>query len=84
MNVAVTEPTSGSMTVTFANASVGIGSSSVIVPVPWLSAIVAFVGFDRLAANVSSNSSRVSPTMGTVKVLVRTPGANESVPAALV
>ena len=55
-----------------------------IVPMPWLSAIVAFVGFDRFAVNVSSNSSRVSPTTGTVKVLVTTPGANETVPAALV
>ncbi len=57
---------------------------SVIVPTPWSSAIVAFVGFERLATNVSSNSSSVSPTTGTVKVLVITPGANVSVPAALV
>ena len=39
----------------------GGGSSSRIVPMPWLSAIVAFVGAERLTKKVSSGSSSVSP-----------------------
>ena len=41
---------------------------------PGPSAIVAFAGFERFARNVSSNSSVVSPTTGTVNVRVTTPG----------
>ena len=81
VNVAVTVPASTSVTVTLLMTRPGVGSLSTIVPTPWLSAMVAFTGLERFATKVSSNSSRVSPTMGTVNVRVRTPGLNVSVPA---
>ena len=81
VNVAVTDPASTSVTVTLLMPTLGVGSLSTIVPTPWLSAIVAFTGLERFATNVSSNSSRTSPTTGTVNVRVTTPGLNVSVPA---
>ena len=82
VNVAVTVPASTSVTVTLLiDERSGVGSLSTIVPTPWLSAIVAFTGLERFATNVSSNSSSVSPTTGTVNVRVSTPGLNVSVPA---
>ena len=56
------------------------GSSSVIVPIPWLSAIVTFTGTVRFTKNVSSISSKTSPTIGTEIVFVTCPGRNVSVP----
>ena len=84
MNVAVVVPASPSVTVTLSTLTVGIGSLSTIVPTPWLSAIVAFIGLERVATNVSSNSSWVSPTTATTIVRVSTPGLNVSVAVASV
>ena len=70
MNVAVVVPASPSAVATLSTLTVGRGSLSTIVPTPWPSAIVAFTGLERSATNVSSNSSRVSPTIGTVNVRV--------------
>ena len=62
----------------------GSGSSSVIVPTPWVSAIVTFTGTVRFTTNVSSISSIVSPTTGTDTVFVTWPGVNVSVPEVVV
>jgi hypothetical protein len=56
-------------------------SSSAIVPVP-LPATVAPAGFERLSVNVSAGSEVVSPLTRTVTVLLVSPGAKVSVPAA--
>ena len=80
VNVAVVVPASPSAVDTLLMPTVGAASLSTIVPTPWLSAMVAFAGFERFARNVSSNSSDVSPTTGTVNVRVTTPGLNVSVP----
>src|SRR6476646_6803636 len=59
----------------------GIGPSSlVIVPTPWLLAITPLLGSVRLTKKVSLSSGVVSPTTGTVIVLLTSPGANERVP----
>ena len=73
-------PVSPSVTVTSLIDSVGVGSSSVIVPTPVASAIAAFVAFERLTVYVSFASSRTSPTTGTVIVRVVTPAGKVSVP----
>ena len=62
----------------------GGGSSSTIVPIPWLSAIVALVGTERFTKNASSISSSTSPTTGTDTVFVTCPGVNVSVPEVVV
>ena len=58
----------------------GTGSLSVIVPVQAPSAMVAFVGLERLTAKASSSSSRMSCAELTFTVLVVVPGAKVSVP----
>src|SRR5215212_359944 len=55
-------------------------SSSTIVPTPCGSAIVAFVGLERLTQNVSSSSSMASPQIMTLTVCVVEPGVKVSVP----
>src|SRR3954452_20389255 len=57
-------------------------SSLVIVTTPWASAMVAFTGAVRLTSTVSSGSTTVSPTIGTLMVVVVAPGANVAVPLA--
>ena len=56
--------------------------SSVMVPTPWLSAMVALTGADRLTKNCSLPSKVPSLVMvtGTVMVMVVTPAAKFSVP----
>ena len=81
MKVALTVPALPSVTVTSSIESVGSGSSSVIVPTPWPSAIVAFVGFERLTKNVSFASSSRSPLTSTVTVFVVWPGGEGQRPA---
>ncbi len=51
-------------------------SSSTIVPIPWLSAMVALTAFVRLSESVSSISSIESPATVTVTVLLVSPGRN--------
>ena len=53
-------------TVTSSIASAGSASSSVMVPTPLPSAIVALTGVERLTVKVSSASSSVSPLTGTL------------------
>ncbi|MCY1524799.1 hypothetical protein D9M68_597500 [compost metagenome] len=59
-------------------------SSLVIVPTPWLSAMVALTAPLRLTKKVSLASGTVSPTTGTVMVCVVVPGVKVSVPLVLV
>ena len=54
---------------------VAFASSFVIVPVPWLSAMVAPTALLRWTVNVSSGSKAVSPLIVTVKALVVAPAA---------
>ena len=82
MNVAVVVPALPSVTVTSSIDRVGGASSSVIVPAPWPSAIVALAGLDRSTENVSLASSSRSPLTATVNVCVVCPAANVSVPLA--
>ncbi len=70
MNVAVVVPLLPSVTVTSPMESAG-KSSFRIVPTPWPSARVAFVGPVRLTVKVSSPSMAVSPSTGTVDGLAR-------------
>ena len=55
-------------------------SSLVIVAWPWLSAIVAPEGLDRLTTNVSLGSTTVSPLTVTSIVCCVVPAAKVSVP----
>ncbi len=80
MKVAFVAPASPSVTVTSLIESVGSGSSSVIVPRPLSSVIVAAVAFDSSSVKVSSPSSSWSPLTTTVTDLVVSPAANVSVP----
>ena len=80
VKVASTVPVSPSATVTSSTDSAGIGSSSVIVPPPCPSVIVAFVGFVRLTKNVSFASSSRSPLTSTVTCLEVWPAAKVTVP----
>jgi hypothetical protein len=82
--VATVVPVSPSITLTSLIVSVDGGSSSVIVPMPCPSAIVAFDGFERLTKKVSLASSSVSPLTRTVTVSVVWPAAKVSVPLAAV
>jgi hypothetical protein len=56
----------------------------VIVPVPWVSRIVAFVAPLRLTTRVSFASFFASPFTVTLTGWVVTPGAKVSVPEAVV
>ena len=84
MKVAATVPLSPSVTLTSLIVSAGSGSSSSIVPTPWLSAIVALIAFVRLSVNVSFASSSRSPCTRTVTCLVVWPGEKLSVPEVAV
>ena len=67
-----------------ASATEGAASSSVMVPVPVRSSngICAFTGSPRTTSTVSSGSSVASPVTVTATVLLVSPAANVSVPAA--
>ena len=60
MKLALTVPVLPSVTVTSLIDERGMASSSVIVPTPWPSAIVALVGLERLTKKVSFASSSVA------------------------
>ena len=81
MNVAVVVPALPSVTVTSFTERVGAASSSVIVPRPEPSAIVAFPGLESVTPKVSSISSILSPFTVTVKVVVVEPAATCLAPA---
>ena len=66
--------------VTVASPMLMRGSSSTMVPTPWPSAMVAFVGVLRLTRKVSFGSPSRSPLTRTVMVLLVSPGAKVSVP----
>src|SRR5256885_1787172 len=53
--------------------TIGASSSSMIVPVAVAVPMVALVGFERLAVNVSLFSCSVSPTTGTANVALVEP-----------
>ena len=59
---------------------VGSGSSLMIVPTPWPTAMTALVGLERLTRNVSLASLSRSPLTRTVRVRLVMPGANVSTP----
>jgi hypothetical protein len=80
VNVAVVVPELPSVTLTSLIVSTGGGSSSVIVPVPCPSTMVAFDAFVRLTRKVSFASSSVSLLTTTVTVFVVSPAAKVSVP----
>ena len=61
VNPALVVPALPSETATSLMEMVGCASSLVIVPTPWLSVIVAFVGPDRFTLKVSVGSKVVSP-----------------------
>jgi hypothetical protein len=71
-----------SVTLTSSIDSCGSGSSSVIVPRPEPSAIVALIALESSTVYVSSASSKLSPFTSTVSVFEVSPGANVSVPLA--
>ncbi len=66
------------------NTNVPATSSFVIVPTPVSSAIVALVGLLSTTLNASSASGIVSPLTTIPRVWVVVPGANVSVPLAVV
>ena len=80
MKLATTEPLSPSVTVTSSIESEGCGSSSLIVPRPCPSAIVALIALARFNVYVSFDSSRRSPLTSTVTCFVVSPAAKLSVP----
>jgi hypothetical protein len=71
---ALVVPLFPSVTVALPTESDGGPSSSLIVPTPVASAIVALDGFERLSVNVSSNSSIRSPLTVTLTCFVVCPG----------
>ena len=73
-----------SVTDTSAIASVGGGSSSLIVPVADPSPTVAFTGAERFTWNVSFSSSIVSVLIGTEICFAVSPGAKLSGPPVAV
>ena len=77
-------PASPSVTVTSLITSVGKPSSSMIVPVPWLSVSAALTGLVRVTTNVSFASCTASPRTGTVMCCVVVPGLKVNVPLAAV
>ena len=82
MKIALTVPALPSVTVTSLIEMVGAASSSVIVPMPWPSRMVALVGLVRFTKKVSLISSSRSPWTWTVKVCVVTPGLKVTTVAA--
>ena len=78
MKVALAVPALPSVTVTSSTESDGSGSSSVIVPRPWPSAIVAFEAPERPTVKVSSISSSASPIRATSTVFEVWPGVKVS------
>ena len=80
MNVAFVVPMSPSTTLTSLTESAGVGSSSLIVPVPCASAIVTLTAFVRLSVNVSFASSRTSPLTSTVTCWAVWPAVKVAVP----
>ena len=80
VKVAGTVPVLPSITVASFTDSVGVGSLSLIVPSPWLSASVAFVGPARFRKNVSLASSSTSEWTTTGIGFVVWPGSKESAP----
>ena len=73
-----------SVDATSSMAMVGVGSSSVIVPAPWASRIVAFVGLLRSNVYVSDASSNASLSMGTLTVVFGEPAVIVAVPDVVV
>ena len=63
---------------------VGMASLSVIVPMPWLFAIVAFVGVVRVTKNVSVSSLMLSSVVETLNVVDVDPAAIVAVPLVAV
>ncbi len=82
VNTALTVPLWPSVTVALPIPIVGAASLSTIVPRPLPSRIVALVGLVSVTVNVSSPSSRLSPSTDTVTCCVVAPGVNVSVPGA--
>ena len=82
VKIALIVPELPSVTATSLIESAGVPSSSVMMPVPWLSRNVALDGLERLTKKVSFASSRRSPLTDTVTDLVVSPAANVSVPVA--
>jgi hypothetical protein len=80
VKVAATVPEFPSVTVTSLIESAGSASSSVIVPMPWLSVIDALTAFVRLSANVSFASSSTSPLTITATCFAVSPAAKLTVP----
>jgi len=63
---------------------VDVGSSSTMVNVTGLGIpIAAFVGSERVNHRISSPSRSASPRIGTMKIVVVTPGVNVTVPIAV-
>jgi hypothetical protein len=83
VKTAFTVPALPSVTVASSIESDGAPSSSVIVPSPDPSPIVALTALVRLTLNVSSASSSVSPLTSTVTVFVVSPVRKVSCPVAL-
>jgi hypothetical protein len=81
---AVTVPVFPSVTVALPIDTAGRGSSSVIVPRPSPSSMVALTGFESSTLNVSLSSSSVSPLTSTETVCVVSSGRKVSVPDAAV
>ena len=80
LKTAFVVPVFPSVTVTSLIESVGAPSSSVIVPTPCASEIVALPGLVRLRKNVSLFSSIRSPLTSTVTCFVVWPAVKVSVP----
>ncbi len=79
----VAVPALPSATATSSIESTGTPASSLpIVPMPWLSEIVALTGALRLTTRISSGSFFTSPFTVTLTGWVVTPGAKVSVPEA--
>ena len=83
LNVAVVVPASPSVTETSFTESVGGRSSSVIVPTPEPSEIVALPGLDRVRLKSSLFSSRTSPFTVMAIVVAVAPAAIVRLPLAV-
>ncbi len=77
---ALVVPALPSATVTLPIDSTGRASLSLMVAIPWASAIVAFTGDERFAEKVSFGSCAVSPFTATESVRERDPAGMVSVP----
>ena len=82
VNSSVVEPLSPSPTPGESMETVGVVSSSVIVPVPVEIARAAFSGFSSVTTTVSSGSLAKSPVTETVMLFVVSPAAKVRAPAA--